>query len=53
MTSYDIPRGNGKTLDDIILELEMWPTYDTRYIRLRRDLIYDLKELRKAMEESK
>jgi len=53
MTSYDIPRGNGKTLDDIILELEMLPTYDSRYIRLHREIIDDLKELRNAMDESK
>tara|TARA_Y100000310_G_C20095873_1_gene540457 strand:- start:77 stop:223 length:147 start_codon:yes stop_codon:yes gene_type:complete len=48
MTSYDIPRGNGKTLDDIILELERLPTQ-----RSTKPIIDDLKELSKAMEESK
>ena len=43
MTSYDIPRGNGKTLDDIIYELEEGV--------LVKYVLDDLKELRKAMEE--
>ena len=57
MTSYDIPRGNGKTLDDIILELEglfLIRHYYSKPTHLTvKPIIDDLKELSKAMEESK
>jgi len=49
MKCYDIPRGNGKTLDDIIIELEAKREYVQR--KWFGDRIDDLKELRKAMEE--
>ena len=56
MTSYDIPRGNGKTLDDIILELEglLIRHYHPKPTHITvKPIIDDLKELSKAMEESK
>ena len=53
MTCYDIPRGNGKTLDDIIIELERCadhlPSIDTGL----QGIVDDLKELSKAIEELK
>jgi len=49
MKCYDIPRGNGKTLDDIINELET----QTKNFKHHNpsEIVDDLKELRKAMEE--
>ena len=63
MTSYDIPRGNGKTLDDIINELQALPYIEVTIgekaipvlVQVERiqQIIDDLKELRNAEEELK
>jgi len=63
MTSYDIPRGNGKTLDDVINELQALPYIEVTIgekaipvlVQVERiqQIIDDLKELRNAEEELK
>ena len=63
MTCYDIPRGNGKTLDDVINELQALPYIEVTIgekaipvlVQVERiqQIIDDLKELRNAEEELK